>query len=172
MSRGASLKQPTVSIPEKRCRKAIPRKGAIIRIELGSTGRNKIPLPLQAKNCFLHCNRTVSRRNICLVVKLSVVRLVLLQNVVDGGQQHPGNGNNRSTALTYRRTKSFRFIFIITHTATKLFKLSRMCSSFILQHFMRQGSYILLQFIFWEPFCNKKRFNKYRILFIRRTFSF
>ena len=63
-------------------------------MELGSTGRNKIPLPLQDKNSFLHRDRTVSRRNICLVVKLGIVRLVLLQNVVDGGQQHPCNGNN------------------------------------------------------------------------------
>ena len=41
-------------------------------MELGSAGRNKIPLSLQDKNCFLHRNRTVSRRDICLAVKLGV----------------------------------------------------------------------------------------------------
>ena len=61
---------------------------------LGSTGRNKIPLPLQNKNSLLYRNRTVSRRSICLAVKIGVVKFIFLQNVVDGSQQHPCNGNN------------------------------------------------------------------------------
>lgn len=63
-------------------------------MELGSAEYNKIPLSLQEKNSFPHRNRTVSRRNIFLAVKLGIVRLIFLQNVVDGGQQHSGNGNN------------------------------------------------------------------------------
>ena len=80
--KGTSLKQPTVSSLEKRAQKSQPPLESN-HMELGSTGRNKIPLPLRDKNCFLHRNRTVSRRNICFVVKLGIVRLVLLQNVVD-----------------------------------------------------------------------------------------
>jgi len=57
-------------------------------MELGSAGSNEIPLPLQDKNSFLHRDRTVSRRNICPVVKLGVVRLILLQNVVDAERLH------------------------------------------------------------------------------------
>ena len=49
---------------------------------------------MQDKNCFLYRNRTVSRRNIYFVGKLSIVRLVLLQNVVDGSQQHSCNSDN------------------------------------------------------------------------------
>lgn len=54
----------------------------------------RLPLPLQDKNSFLRRDRTVSRRNICLSVKFGVVGVILFQNVVDGGEQHPSNGNN------------------------------------------------------------------------------
>ena len=34
------------------------------------------------------------RGNICFAVKLGVVRLVLIQNVIDSSEQYPSNGNN------------------------------------------------------------------------------
>ena len=55
---------------------------------------------MQDKNCFLYRNRTVSRRNIYFVGKLSIVRLVLLQNVVDGSQQHSGNSDDSLSVTT------------------------------------------------------------------------
>ena len=34
-------------------------------------------------------------RSVSLAVKFRIVRFAFLENVVDGGQQHSGNGNNR-----------------------------------------------------------------------------
>lgn len=34
------------------------------------------------------------RRKASLPIKLGIVRLILFQNVVDGGQQHPGNSDD------------------------------------------------------------------------------
>lgn len=74
------------------------------------------------KNCFLHRNRTVSRRNISFAVKLSVVRLILLQNVVDGRQQHPSNGNNSflvTSALLNRKIPIADFRIALNPNSTE-----------------------------------------------------
>lgn len=63
-------------------------------MELGSTGRNKIPLPLQDEDGFFHRNSPVNRRKFGLSVEFGVVRLVLFQDVVDGSQQHSCNSDN------------------------------------------------------------------------------
>ena len=34
-------------------------------------------------------------RPVALAIELRVVRLVLLEHIVNGGEQHPGNGDNR-----------------------------------------------------------------------------
>ncbi len=36
----------------------------------------------------------MGRRAIHLAVELGIVRLILLEHVINGGQQHPGNGDN------------------------------------------------------------------------------
>lgn len=56
------------------------------------------------------------------MVKLSVVRLVLLQNVVDGGQQHPRNGNNSflvTSALLNRKIPIADFRVVLCSNSTK-----------------------------------------------------
>ena len=52
-------------------------------------------MSLQDKDRLLHRNIALNRWLVRLAVKLRVVRFVLLQDVVDGSQQHPGDGDNR-----------------------------------------------------------------------------
>ena len=57
-------------------------------------GYNKA-LPLQDKDSRLHGNGSVFRRSVVTAgIKLSIVWLILFQNVVNSRKQHSGNGND------------------------------------------------------------------------------
>ena len=51
-------------------------------------------MPLQNEDGFFHRNLTVCRRSVALSVEFRVVRLVLLEHIVDSRKEHSGNGNN------------------------------------------------------------------------------
>ena len=51
-------------------------------------------MPLQNEDGFFHRNLTVCRRSVALSVEFRVVRLVLLEHIVDRRKEHSGNGNN------------------------------------------------------------------------------
>ena len=52
-------------------------------------------MPLEDEDGFFHRNLSVLRRSVGAAVEFGVVKLVLFENVVDGSQQHSGDGNNR-----------------------------------------------------------------------------
>lgn len=51
-------------------------------------------MPLEDEDGFFHRNLTVLRRSVGVAVEFWVVRLVLFENVVDGSQQHSGDGDD------------------------------------------------------------------------------
>lgn len=42
----------------------------------------------------------MGRRAVALAIEFRIVRLVLLGHIVDSGEQHPGDGNNRFFVTT------------------------------------------------------------------------
>ena len=61
---------------------------------LRGAGRYEIALPLQNEDGLLHRNRPMLRWSVDVSIKLGIVGFILLEKVVDGGQQHPCNGND------------------------------------------------------------------------------
>lgn len=57
----------------------------------GSGGSHQITLTLKNKNSLVNGNLSVSGRLVGVSIKLRVIRLVLFQHIVDGGQKHSGN---------------------------------------------------------------------------------
>ena len=51
-------------------------------------------MPLEDEDGFIHRNLTVCRWPVALSVEFGVVRLVLLEHIVDNRKEHSGNGNN------------------------------------------------------------------------------
>ena len=49
---------------------------------------------MQNVDSFFHRNFPVYRRTVSLAVKLWIVWLILLEHIVNGGQEHPGDGDD------------------------------------------------------------------------------
>ena len=67
-----------------------------VKIGGGQSGRDGHPiaLSLEDEDSLVNRDFTVQRGTVSLAVEHRVIGLVLLENVVDSGQQHPGNGND------------------------------------------------------------------------------
>ena len=52
-------------------------------------------MPLDDVDSLLQRNLAVCRRAVSFAVEFGIIRLVFLEHVVDGGQQHSGDGDNR-----------------------------------------------------------------------------
>ena len=55
---------------------------------------HQIPLPLKDEAGFSHRNLTVRRRVIALSVEFRIVRLILLEHIVNSREEHFGNGDD------------------------------------------------------------------------------
>ena len=51
-------------------------------------------MSLEDEDSFFHGNFPMCRCPVVLAVEFRVVRLILLEHIVDGREQHPGNGDN------------------------------------------------------------------------------
>ena len=54
----------------------------------------QIPLPLKDEDGLCNGNFPVCRRSVSLAVELRGVRFIFLEHIVDGREQHPGDGDN------------------------------------------------------------------------------
>ena len=61
---------------------------------------NQIALPLKDKDGLVHRDFSVRWRLVYAAIKLCVIRFILFEDVIDSGQQHSGNGNDRFVMTT------------------------------------------------------------------------
>ena len=77
-----------------------------------------MPLALDDEDGLLERDLAVCRRPVSLAVEVRIIRLIFLEHIVDGRQQHSCNGNDRflvSTALFEREiaVTDFRKLFCL-----------------------------------------------------------
>lgn len=61
---------------------------------------HQITLTLEDENSLVNGNLTVNRRLVGFSVEFRIVRLIVFEDVVDGGQQHSRNSDNRFLVAT------------------------------------------------------------------------
>ena len=67
---------------------------AKIRADQPGRGGYQTALPLKDEDSLVSRDLTVCERTVSLAVRLRVIRFVLLEDVVDGSQQHKGDGDD------------------------------------------------------------------------------